>query len=90
MLGKHQTPEQAFNEYISSGPRMEGHYEKLQKILKAQATVRKIDEHCEVFEELCPKTNDHEESAGLEIPGEAAVTAMNDVNEMNVTRMILH
>ena len=84
LLGKHQTPEQAFNEYISSGPRMEGHHEKLQKILKAQATVRKINEHREVSEELCPKTNDHDESAGLEIPGEAAVTAMNDVNEMDV------
>jgi len=62
---------------------MEGHHEKLLRMLKAQAKVHEINEHHETVEEISSKDKNVDEPEGIEIAGEAAAT-MNDVNEMDV------
>ena len=83
LLGVHHSAEQAFNHFLSSCSSMEGHHEKLSKMLKAQNKVRNINEHREATEEICSKEDDADEPEGLHIAGEAAA-AMNDVRDMDI------
>ena len=83
LLGVHHSAEQAFNHFLSSCSSMEGHHEKLSKMLKAQNKVCNINEHREATEEICSKEDDADEPEGLHIAGEAAA-AMNDVRDMDI------
>lgn len=69
-----QTAEDAFDAFTSTSIDMEGHHEKLTKMLQAQSKVHRINEHREATEEECANKD---ESMGVE-----ATAAMHDVKEM--------
>ena len=82
LIGEHSFVEQAFSKFLTSSSDMEGHHEKLLKLLQAQTKVQKINEHRE-NETVYPEDDDDDDdnAKGLQIAGEA-VTAMNDVHDM--------
>ena len=81
LIGEHSSAEQAFKKFLTSSSDMEGHHEKLLKLLQAQTKVQKINEHRET-ETVYPEDDDDTDNPkGLQIVGEA-VAAMNDVHDM--------
>jgi len=53
LIGKNQTAEEAFNNYISYNNEMGENHKKLSKMLQAQKNVNKINEHRTSMEEEC-------------------------------------
>ena len=81
LVGDGQTAEEAFNEHFRDHSSMEHHHESLQKMLQAQAKVRRINEVRK--EEEVPADEDAAvEDEGIKIIGEAEA-AMHDVHDMD-------
>ena len=81
LVGDGQTAEEAFNEHFRDHSSMEHHHESLQKMLQAQAKVRRINEVRK--EEEVPADEDAAvEDEGIKIIGKAEA-AMHDVHDMD-------
>ena len=81
MVGDGQTAEEAFNEQFRDYSSMEDHHESLQKMLRAQSKVRRINE-ARKEEEVPEDENEAVEEEGVKLAGEAEA-AMNDVHDMD-------
>ena len=81
MVGDGQTAEEAFNEHFRDYSSMEDHHESLQKMLRAQSKVRRINE-ARKEEEVPEDENEAVEEEGVKLAGEAEA-AMNDVHDMD-------
>ena len=81
LVGDGQTAEEAFNEHFRDHSSMEYHHESLQKMLQAQAKVRRINEARKEEEVLADKDEVVEEE-GVKLVGEAEA-AMHDVHDMD-------
>ena len=76
-----QTAEEAFNEHFRDHSSMEHHHESLQKMLQAQAKVRRINE-ARKEEEVPADKDEVVEEEGVKLVGEAEA-AMHDVHDMD-------
>ena len=81
LVGDGQTAEEAFNERFRDHTSMEHHHETLQKMLQAQAKVRRINE-ARKEEEVPADKDEAVEEEGVKLVGEAEA-AMHDVHDMD-------
>ena len=81
LVGDGQTAEEAFNEHFRDHSSMEHHHESLQKMLQAQAKVRRINE-ARKEEEVPADKDEVVEEEGVKLVGEAEA-AMHDVHDMD-------
>ena len=81
LVGNDQTAEEAFNEHFRDHTSMEHHHETLQKMLQAQAKVRRINE-ARKEEEVPADKDEVVEDEGVKLVGEAEA-AMHDVHDMD-------
>ena len=79
LVGEGQSAEEAFNKQFSNCTVMENYHEGLQRMLKAQSKVKKINEARK--EEELPANEDVVEEEGIKLVGEAEA-AMHDVHDM--------
>ena len=80
MVGDGQTAEEAFNKHFKHYSSMEEHHETLQKMLRAQSKVRRINE-ARKEDEVSPDKDDAEDE-GVNLVGEAEA-ATHDVHDMD-------
>ena len=81
LIGDGQTAEEAFNERFRDHTSMEHHHETLQKMLQAQAKVRRINE-ARKEEEVPADEDEVVEEEGIKLVGEAEA-AMHDVHDID-------